>query len=199
MSIPNSLLRTPLPPVVTAMVGYRPSRQAPRMSAAPTPTASLADWERAHRRREEIEDAAWEQQRLAARDAAAAAQARGIAAIASPAQAIAEQPPQLHSNMPGSQAAAGTPADFFSRRAIRACPYHRRRHRRTLPALRARPWACLRLTASTTVASRRLTAPLRRSLRMRSTKGPRPCGTSTVRSAGVAMPGPPCGRRRRLR
>jgi len=87
----------------------------------------------------------------------------------------------------------------FSRPAIRACPCDLHRHRRTLPALQARPWACRRLPASTTVASRRLTAPLRRSLRARSTKGPRPCGTSTVRSAGVAMPGPPCGRRRRLR
>jgi len=86
------------------------------MSAAPTTTASLAAWERAHRRREEIEDADWEQQRLAARDAAAAAQARGVAAITSSAQAIAEQPPQLQSHMPGSQAAAGTPADFFAPR-----------------------------------------------------------------------------------
>jgi len=103
------------------MVGYRPSGIAPRMSAEATTPASLAAWERAQRRREEIEDAAWEQRRLADRDAAAAAQLRAAAATANSPRSTTGQPPQLHYHLPGSQA-ADAPADLSTPRHSFFCP-----------------------------------------------------------------------------
>jgi len=57
------------------------------MSALATTPESPEAWEQEQRRLKEIEDAAWEQRRLADRDAAAAAHLRTAAAVAPPPQA----------------------------------------------------------------------------------------------------------------
>lgn len=164
------------------MVGRLYIGRAPRMSAVPSTLESLFAWERAHRRREEREDAAWEQRRLADRDAAVAARMRADAAVAARAHGATGQPPQLHHFMPGSQP-VDTPAESPSSTHPLVLP--RCRHLRTLPVPRVRPWASPSLIASTTAASWCFKAPLLRRLPARSRTGRKP---SEIWPVGFASP-----------